>query len=82
MKWPRALTRVKGALVAAFERMLMPILYSFTFGNANVTINPKKKKKKLHHNRVSSSVRLPGHTRVPRRCTRVSTQPRIEACRA
>lgn len=51
VKWPRAQTPVKGelrplrltAIVAAFERRLMPILQSFTFGNANVTINPKKK---------------------------------------
>lgn len=95
VKWPRPQTRVKGelrltALVAAFERMLMPILHSFTFGNANVTINPKKKKKNLHHNRTFSSVHLPGHiwshflkwwtrAHVPRRRTRASAQPRLEA---
>lgn len=95
VKWPRAQFPVKGelrplrltALVAAFERRLMPILQSFTFGNANVTINQKKKS--FITIESFSSVCLPGHiwshflkwwTRA-RKCTRASTQPRMEACR-
>lgn len=81
VKWPRAQFPVKGelrplrltALVAAFERRLMPILQSFTFGNANVTINPKKKK--LHHNRIFFICLSSGSHLV--------TLPQVvEACRA